>query len=196
MPDKTTARLSAQSRAVPAWSTRAVLRGYPTPLGGWGVLPAQWVLRAGFSGRVVKSRALKKIGDTSVARTRSSAKSAGARFERSIADYLAGALEDDRIDRRVKRGINDRGDISGLRVHGQRLVVECKDSCRVSLPEWTGEAHVEAGNDDALVGVVVHKRKGVADGGRQWVSLTVDDLLALITGERHGHRIGLADEAP
>jgi len=57
------------------------------------------------------------------------------------------------------------------------------------LPEWTAEAHTEAGNDDALTGVVIHKRNRVGDPGRQWVSMTVDDLAALITGQRHGHRM-------
>jgi hypothetical protein len=121
-------------------------------------------------------------------RTRQTAKQAGARFERQIADYLAATLEDDRIDRRVTNGANDRGDVSGIRVHGQRLVVECKDVATLALPEWTAEAHREAGNDDALVGVVVHKRRGVSEPGKQWCSMTVDDLAALITGERHGHR--------
>lgn len=127
-----------------------------------------------------------------MARTNRSARAAGARFERTIADYLAATLDDDRIDRRVKRGIKDRGDISGVRVHGQRLVIECKDTAKTCLPAWTAEAHVEAGNDDALVGVVIHKRRGVGDPGRQWVSMTVDDLAALITGAQHGHR---AEEA-
>jgi hypothetical protein len=121
-------------------------------------------------------------------RSRTSARQAGARFERVIADYLAATLDDDRIDRRVTNGAKDRGDISGLRVHGQRLVVECKDSTRLCLPEWTTEAHTEAGNDDALTGVVVHKRNRIGDPGRQWVTMTVDDLAALITGQRHGHR--------
>ena len=122
-------------------------------------------------------------------RTRSSAKAAGARFERQIADYLAATLDDDRIDRRVRTGANDRGDIGGLRVHGQRLVVEAKNCTRTALPSWVSEAHAEAMNDDALVGVVVAKRHGVTDPGRQWVHMTVDDLLALITGQRHGHRV-------
>lgn len=134
-----------------------------------------------------------------MARTNRSARNAGTRFEREIADYLAATLEDDRIDRRAKTGAKDRGDIGGLRVHGQRLVVECKDvkhedcsKCRrqsgLKLPAWVAEAHTQAGNDDALAGVVVHKRNGVSDPGKQWVSMTVDDLAALISGERHGHR--------
>lgn len=123
-----------------------------------------------------------------MSRNRRSAKAAGASFERKVADYLAAVLDDDRIDRRVCMGAKDRGDISGVRVHGQRLVVECKDVATLALPEWTNEAHTEAGNDDALVGVVVHKRRGTADPGRQWVAMTVDDLAALIDGQRHGHR--------
>jgi hypothetical protein len=123
-----------------------------------------------------------------MARNRSSAKAAGARTERTVADYLAGALDDERIDRRVKRGINDRGDISGVRAHNQRVVIEVKDCAKVDLPGWTNEAHSEAGNDDALTGVVVAKRRGVSDPGKFWVHMTLDDLLALLTGERHGHR--------
>lgn len=123
-----------------------------------------------------------------MARSRRSARDAGAKSERKTADYLAAALDDDRIDRRVKRGANDRGDISGLRIHGQRLVIEVKDCARQDLPAWTAEAHTEAGNDDALAGVVIAKRRGTTDPGRWWVHMTVDDLLALITGQRHGHR--------
>jgi hypothetical protein len=121
-------------------------------------------------------------------RSRASAKKAGTAFEASIAGYLATALDDDRIERRARTGAKDRGDITGLRAHGQRMVVECKNTSRMALPAWTDEAHVEAGNDDALVGVVVHKRRGVSAPGQQWVSMTVDDLLALLTGRRHGHR--------
>lgn len=121
-------------------------------------------------------------------RNRASAKAAGSRFERDIANHLAGALDDDRIDRRVKTGAKDRGDIAGVRVHGQRLVVECKNCAKLALPQWTDEAHAEAGNDGALVGIVVHKRHGIGEPGRQWVTMTVDDLLALMSGHRHGHR--------
>lgn len=123
-----------------------------------------------------------------MSRSRSSAKGAGARTERVVADYFAQALDDDRIDRRVKTGAKDCGDIGGVRVHGQRLVVEVKDCARPDIPGWVREAHTEAGNDDALLGVVVAKRRGTTDPGQFWVHMTVDDLLALITGQRHGHR--------
>lgn len=128
-------------------------------------------------------------------RSRRSARQAGASTERAVADYLAAALNDDRIDRRVKTGAKDRGDIGGVRfMGGRRLVLEVKDCARQSLPEWVAEAHTEAGHDDATVGVVVAKRRGTRDPGRYWVHMTLDDLLALITGERHGHRRDYANE--
>ena len=117
-------------------------------------------------------------------RSRASARSAGTRFERQVADALAQALDDDRVDRRVKNGAKDRGDISGIRLHGQRVVLEVKDCSRLDLPGWTAEAQLEAGNDDALVGLVVHKRRGTADPMRQWVTCTVADLVAILTGQR------------
>lgn len=115
-------------------------------------------------------------------RTRASAKAAGSKFERDIADHLA-KLVDDRIDRRVKTGAKDRGDIGGVRVHGQRLVLECKNTTRITLGTWISEAHAEAGNDDALAGVIVHKRHGKGQPGDQWVTMTVNDLIAIMTGQ-------------
>lgn len=117
-------------------------------------------------------------------RSRRSAKSAGTRFESAIAKALSEALADDRIERRARNGSKDRGDVSGVRLHGQPVVIECKDTTTLRLPEWTAEAQIEAGNDDALVGVVVHKRRGVSDPMRQWVSMTVGDLVAILSGQR------------
>jgi len=116
-------------------------------------------------------------------RTRASAKKAGSTFERTTADYLA-AVVDDRIDRRVKNGSKDRGDIGGVRIHGQRVVLECKNTAKTSLGPWANEAEIERGNDDALAGVIVHKRHGTADPGAQWVTLTLADFAALLTGDR------------
>ena len=119
-----------------------------------------------------------------MSRSRTSAKAAGSRFARLIADGLAVALHDVRIDRRVKNGNKDRGDIGGIRIHGQRLVIEAKDCARQDLPAWTREAQTEAGNDDALTGIVVAKRRGTTDPMQQWVHMTVADLVALITGQK------------
>lgn len=117
-------------------------------------------------------------------RSRASAKQAGSRFERQLADYLAIRV-DDRIDRRVRNGGKDRGDIGGVRTpHGKRVVIECKDTSRTELGTWAKEADVERGNDDALVGVTVHKRRGCGDVADSWVTMTVRDLVALLTGVR------------
>ncbi len=117
-------------------------------------------------------------------RSRRSAKTIGAQTERHVTEYLAKALNDDRINRRVRNGAKDRGDVNGVRVHGQRLVIEIKDCARTDLPAWTAEAEIEADNDDALCGIVVAKRRGTTDVGRYWVHMTVNQLVALLTGER------------
>ena len=116
-------------------------------------------------------------------RTRKSAKAAGAQFESLVARYLAEHV-DDRVERRRLSGRGDRGDIGGLRHMGQRLVVETKNyGGQLKPAEWTKEAHIEAGNDDALVGIVVAKRRGTSNPGEQWVLMTLADLVALLTGE-------------
>jgi len=117
-------------------------------------------------------------------RSRASAKAAGARFERVVADYLAEHV-DDRIDRRVKTGNKDRGDIGGVRILGGRVVLECKDYGGRLLPApWINEADIERGNDDAIVGAVIAKRRGYADPGKQYVLMTLRDLVALLAGIR------------
>ncbi|WP_402465719.1 hypothetical protein [Isoptericola aurantiacus] len=116
-------------------------------------------------------------------RNRASAKAAGTRFESSVVGYLAEHV-DDRIERRRQSGANDRGDVSGLRHMGARVVVEAKNVSRLSLSAWVEEADVERRNDDAQVGLVVHKRHGRGDPGDQYVTLTLRDLVALLTGGR------------
>ena len=116
-------------------------------------------------------------------RNRDSAKKAGAQFERLVADYLNRHV-DDRIDRRVKTGAKDRGDIAGLRHMGERVVAECKNTTKPSLAAWAGEVEIERGNDDAVAGVIVHKRHGKAQAADQWVTMTLADFVALLTGSR------------
>lgn len=118
-------------------------------------------------------------------RNRASAKAAGSKAERLVADHMAASLDDDRIDRRVKTGNKDRGDIGGVRSpFGERVVVEVKDTSRITLGTWMNEVEVEKGNDDAPVGVVVHKRVGYGATrvGGWYVTMTLDDFLRVIGG--------------
>lgn len=117
-------------------------------------------------------------------RSRATAKAAGTSFETLMANYLAQALDDDRIERRAKTGAKDRGDIGGIRIHGQRLVIECKNHSRLDLAGWIVQAQIEAGNDDALAGIVIHKRRGTAKPERMYVTMTVAELVAILTGQK------------
>ena len=111
----------------------------------------------------------------------------GASFERLMADYFRDNLSEF-IDRRVKTGAADKGDIANFRIGRHRLVVECKNIRRQSpgeqrppgLNSWVEEAQEEARNDDALAGIVVHKRHGKGQPQDQYVTLTVDDFLTII----------------
>ena len=118
-----------------------------------------------------------------MARNRASAKAAGSAFERQVADYLNTHV-DDRIDRRVKTGAKDKGDIAGLRHMGQRIVIECKNTARANLGVWAGEAEIARGNDDAGVAMIAHKRHGKGQPADQWVTMTLGDLVALLIGSR------------
>jgi hypothetical protein len=122
-----------------------------------------------------------------VTRNRSSAKAAGSRFEKSIADAFAWHLKDDRIERRVTNGARDRGDIGGVRTaSGQRLTVEAKDYGGRLLPaQWIREAKAEAVNDGAAAGVVVAKRLGTTEPLEQYVIMDVETLFILIQGAHH-----------
>lgn len=122
-----------------------------------------------------------------MARNRASAKKAGSLFESQVAGFLADALDDDRIERRAKNGNKDRGDVGGVRTTtGERVVIECKNTSRIELGVWANEVEKERGNDDALVGVVVHKRvgKGAKQMAEQWVTMTLADLAVLLGGDR------------
>ena len=120
-----------------------------------------------------------------MSRSRASAKAAGARMERIVADCLSHHV-DDRVDRRVKTGAADKGDIGGVRTHtGARVVIEVKDyGGRYQIGPWLDEAETERINDNAAAGVVIAKRRGVTDPLQQVCFMSVADLIALITGSR------------
>lgn len=103
----------------------------------------------------------------------------GTAFERQTADYWRDHW-DDRIDRRVKTGPADKGDVANLRLGEHRIVLECKNEKRTDLAGWVQEAQKEASNDGALIGVVVAKRKGKGQPEDQYVICTQGDFLKLL----------------
>lgn len=109
-----------------------------------------------------------------------SAKAAGSRFERLIADHLNDRLYGLSVDRQVKTGGRDSGDIAGVHLAGKRIAIECKNVTRLDLPKWVREAHTEAGNIGGAAGVVIHKRHGNGKPEDQWVTMTVTDLVTII----------------
>lgn len=113
----------------------------------------------------------------------SRAKSKGTAFETLIVGGLQQHLGDG-VCRRTTNGTKDRGDVHGVYAHGQRLVLELKNHKTMDLAGWVREAETERGNDDALAGVVVHKRRGTTDPLEQYATMTVRELLALVTGQR------------
>lgn len=123
-----------------------------------------------------------------MSRTLSSAKASGANFEQKVADYLAFTW-DDRIERRTKHGAKDRGDISGFRVGGRNVVVECKEyGGKFHVGEWLSEAETERVNAGAAASVVIAKRRGVTAPGSQVVFMTALDFVTLLTLARKGGR--------
>jgi len=118
-------------------------------------------------------------------RNRASAKAAGSTFERQIADYLKIALNDTRIDRKVRTGAKDKGDIANVRtVQGGRVTLELKNyGGQFKVTEWLNEVEVERINDDnAEFGVVIAKRRGVTSPDKQVAFMTVETLAQLIGG--------------
>ena len=117
-----------------------------------------------------------------MSRTLATAKRAGASFEQEIATYLATELDLPGIERRHLSGTKDRGDISGLFINKLRVVVECKNyGGRLEPSTWLKELETERINDSAPLGFVVAKRKGITDPGKQYVLMTLDDLIRFIT---------------
>lgn len=106
-------------------------------------------------------------------------------MERTIADCLNHHI-DDRIDRRVKTGSTDKGDIGGVRTHtGARVVIEVKDyGGRYNVGPWLDEAETERINDNAQVAIVIAKRRGITDPLQQVCFMTVADFIAIHQGAR------------
>ena len=69
-------------------------------------------------------------------RTRSSARAAGARFERAVADWLRLNVSE-WVDRRVRTAARDCGDIANLRtLDGRRVVVAKRHGVADPAQQW------------------------------------------------------------
>lgn len=80
---------------------------------------------------------------------------------------------------RVRAGwTDDRGDIDGL----PGVTIEVKNEKRIDLAGYMGELEVEMDNGKADTGVVIVKRRGIADPG-QWYAVMPAHLWAKLIHE-------------
>lgn len=121
-------------------------------------------------------------------------KQKGTAFETAVERYLLDVLdaEPGTIGRLALNGEYDEGDIYGVYCRGRRVVVEVKNKKRYDIAGWLGECERERGNADALAGVCVFHRAGLGIDttekmGGQPVLMSLDDFIALATGERPTH---------
>lgn len=137
-------------------------------------------------------------------RNRASAKKAGADLEIGQEEYWRKVLRQPHIYRGKSQGKTDKGDILAVELPDPDFVgyltIECKNESSVKLGTWWKEAETERKNNTLTLydsdvpircpspaAIVIHKRKGFDvrnQPGKQWVTLTVEELIALIRGNR------------
>ena len=84
----------------------------------------------------------------------------GADWEQKVAEYLK--EEFPMVERRVKNGRLDRGDITGI----PNVVIECKAERTIDIPGYLGELALEMENAGAPFGFVFvkNRRHSTEDG--------------------------------
>ncbi|OZG68220.1 hypothetical protein [Bifidobacterium eulemuris] len=90
----------------------------------------------------------------------SKSKKKGTAWESAVVEYLQWALDDRQIQRMVLSGNKDKGDLTNVWHHGQRVCVECKDTQELAVDKQWSEAVDEAGNLDATLAVLIKHREG------------------------------------
>jgi hypothetical protein len=107
----------------------------------------------------------------------SKAKDKGTAWETASVNYLIerGAIY---AERRALRGINDRGDISGI----PGVVIENKSCKTIKLSEWVDEVTTERNNAGGGVGMVWMKRIGRTSVARGYAIMEVETSVDLLIG--------------
>lgn len=105
----------------------------------------------------------------------SASKQKGTAFETSLLPAFRTVFPD--ADRMPLQGASDKGD---LRL-AKWIALEAKNCARLDLAGWVAEVEAERVNLGALVGAVVHKRKGKTDPFEQYATMKVRDLLVLLS---------------
>lgn len=91
----------------------------------------------------------------------------GRAAEIAVARYLQSVGFESAEPTRRSGWADDRGDIDGI----PGVVVEIKNAKRIELFGWMDELHAEIRNAKASTGVLVVKRRGIADPAR-WYAVT------------------------
>lgn len=102
-------------------------------------------------------------------------KAKGSAWERAIVEHLRAAGWP-YAERRLAGAAKDRGDIAGV----VGVVIEAKNTSRLTLAEWIDEADLERENDGAWLGVVWHKKRGKASAADGYVTMTGTQFTQLL----------------
>jgi hypothetical protein len=105
----------------------------------------------------------------------------GTAWETAIVDYLRGRGWP-HAERRALAGHLDRGDIAGV----VGVVIEAKAVKTVELAAFLDEAHIEAANDRADLGVVWLKRRGRSSPADGYVVMDGATFTRLLTDAGYG----------
>ncbi len=112
----------------------------------------------------------------------------GPQFEKHLVEYLRSCFGDGTIERRVRGGRNDRGDVAGIFWRGEPFVIEAKNVSKLRPAQWFEELENECGNADTDMGAIVYHRpgKGEKSMGEQGVLMTLATLVRLLGGDTDG----------
>ena len=113
-----------------------------------------------------------------ILRTMSRAKQKGTNAESAVVSYLQSRFPYAQIERRALQGSRDRGDITGL----PGIVIEVKADKSYRITEWLKETEQERINDNARLGILVVKPKGIgsANTNKWWAIVPFEVMVDLM----------------